>query len=63
MSNYSNYGSNSADSVENEGGLTATRVSDKNSGELLDDILIELKKINVYLSLITDAAVEDIEVE
>jgi hypothetical protein len=38
-------------------------VSDDYTHELLEQILTELKKMNVHLSLITDSDIKDTEVE
>lgn len=45
-----------------EGGASEGRVSDDNVQQLLSDILKELKKINLHLSLVTDVHIRDSEV-
>jgi len=63
MSNYSHYGSNVANIVQTEDGQTTTQVSDFTSEQLLNNILIELKKINFHLSIVNGGTVKDVEVE
>jgi len=61
-STYSNHGA--AESVlETEGGTEKINVTNVTSEQLLDDILLELKKLNTYMSLMTDVVVQDLEVE
>ena len=45
-----------------EDGLSEGRISDDNSQMLLSDILKELKKITLHLSLVTDVHIRDSEV-
>jgi len=49
--------------IKEEGGIKETRTSDDNVQELLTQILEELKKMNLHLSLLTDTQIRDQEVE
>jgi hypothetical protein len=48
--------------VSTEGSQSKLEVSDNNTEALLTDILKELRKMNLHLSLITDVHIENSEV-
>jgi len=49
--------------TKQEGTITKLPVLDNNSESLLTDILKELKKMNIQLSLMTDEIIENAEIE
>lgn len=49
--------------TKKEGGQTESKVSDDNVEQLLEQILRELKKVNVHLMLMTDQHITNSEVE
>ena len=46
-----------------EGLITKMNIVDRNQDQLLTDIIKELKKMNLHLSLMTDVNIRDTEVE
>ena len=70
MGNYSNYGSGSSLPVEDDSGSSTTTtittklsVSDVDVKGLLEDLLRELKKLNLHMSFVTNENITDSEVE
>lgn len=61
-STYSNSGSTET-LLATEGVSKKMNITDVNSEGLLNDILLELKKLNLHMSTMTDLVVRDSEVE
>ncbi len=58
-----NYVSLDGDSTTTEGSVLHLLVQDNNNEALLSDVLKELKKMNLHLSLLTDINIENSEVD
>lgn len=55
---------NDGDSMSSkEGSVAILHVQDNNSEDILLDILKELRKLNLHMSLMTDVIIKDTEVE
>jgi hypothetical protein len=65
MGQYSTYSNNGASesTSQTEGGIKSINVTDQNSAQLLGDILKELKKLNLHMSIVTDLTINSSEVE
>lgn len=61
-STYSNTGLSESTTVT-ESGIANISVTDSNGEQLLIDILKELKKLNLHLSMVTDVTIGNSEVE
>ena len=56
-------GDDGSSAISKEGNFNQISTSDENSRQLLNDILIELKKVNLHLSILSDNNIKDEEVE
>ena len=65
MGQYSTYSNNGASesTLQTEGGIKRMNVTNQNSEQLLGDILKELKKLNLHMSIVTDLTINNSEVE
>ena len=49
--------------IENDGNIKSLRVNDNDSQVLLNQILMELKKLNIHLSIMNDKYIKNEDVE
>jgi hypothetical protein len=65
MGQYSTYSNNGASEsvLETEGSVKKMNVANQNGEQLLGDILKELKKLNLHMSIVTDLTINSSEVE
>jgi len=65
MGQYSTYSNRAAteSTIVTEGTTKTINTTDSNSEQLLQDILKELKKFNLYMSIATDVVITNSEVE